>query len=71
MSSSRPRPVKNDDLVLVLSRAPGWCVFLVSPLESGGIRISNLFVQHTSETLSVQLQTTLLLVELERVDPVV
>lgn len=45
ISFSRPRPVKNDGQVLVLSRTHRWSAFLVSPLESGSISISkNSFV---------------------------
>lgn len=63
----RPRPVKNDGQVLVLSRAHRWSVFLVSPLESGSISISN-----SSFVLNKDGEgDPLLLVELERIDPMV
>lgn len=59
--------MKNDGQVLVLSRAHTWCVFLISPLESGSISISknSLVFNKGGEG------NPLLLVELERIEPMV
>lgn len=59
--------MKNDGQVLVLSRAHRWSVFLVSPLESWSISVSkNSFVFNKDGE-----GNPLLLVELERINPMV
>lgn len=64
--------MKNDDRMLVVGRTHRWSVFLVGPLESGSISIAkNSFAQACLREIAVRFQTTLLLVELERVDPMI
>lgn len=59
--------MKNDGQVLVLSRAHTWCVFLISPLESGSISISKNSLVFNKDGEG----NPLLLVELERIEPMV